>query len=422
MAKKKYPIATRIIYDIEDIWYVYVMELRRIFHDAGVMVIFFLASLLYPLLYPTLYYNEAIVDLPIAVVDESCSATSRDYIRKLDATRAVSVAYKCTDLTEARQLYEQRKIHGAVYFPKDFENQILTVNGQATVSVYCDMSSFLYYKNMMEASNFVMLNEHNGIQVHRYELLGNDRAMAEMLAQPLKNETIMLYNPGGGYPSFLLPAILVLIIFQTLFLGICMLAGVAREQNGELYFIEGRKYDRSTFRLIFGKGLAYFTLYIGISVFALGVVPRIFHLPQIGLFSDVIKFIIPFLLSTIFFAMTISVYIRERETVMVIFLFTSVIYLFLSGVSWPMQNMPRFWQIFAMIFPSTWGINGYIHISSLGCTLQQTSREYIVLWIQSGVYFFTASLSYYLSGWYYEYTLKRKEKNKEVATKEIVTL
>ena len=402
--KKRYPFWTQTLYRIEDVWYVFVMELRRIFRDGGVMLIFFGAGVFYPLLYPMIYLHEAIVDMPIAVVDECDSQHSREYIRKLDACRDVRVVYKCMNLSEARQLYEQRKIHGVVMIDKDFERAISTVGEQAMVSVYCDMSSFLYYKNLLQASNFVMLDEHVGIQTHRYQLLGNDRAMAELLSQPMRYESQMLYNPGTAYPSFLLPAVLMLIVYQTLFFGICMLAGIAREENGELYFIEGRQYDRSTFRLVLGRGMAYLTLYMAIGSYVLLVVPRIFGLPHIGMSIDILKLLVPFLLATIFFAMTLSVFIRERETGMVMFLFTSIPLLFLTGCSWPTASMPQFWKIFAMLFPSTWGVNGFLHINSCGATLWETRREYYILWAQAGIYFFTACASYMIFGWYYAKT------------------
>lgn len=408
---------------IQDVWIVYTRELERIIHDKGVITIFFVAVLVYPILYPLIYFHESIDDLPIAVVDRCDSQLSREYCRKLDATREVEVRYKCLSLKEAEQLYNDRMVHGIIYFPEDFDRSISTAGSQAVVSVYCDMSSFLYYKSLLQASNFVMLDYHEQIQVQRYELLGNDHAMAQLLAKPLKYETVMLYNPGNGYPSYLLPAILVLILFQTLFFGICMLAGVAREKNGELYYMEGRHYERSTFRLVIGRAAAYFTIYIGLYVYTLGLVPHLFGLPHIGKFLDIMQLMIPFLLATIFYSMAVSVFIRARETAMVLLLFSSVVLLFLSGASWPTSNIPTFWKNMSYLFPSTFAINAYIHINSCGATIAETSREYIALWIQAGAYFIIASLGYYIFGWYYEKTdnnnrlvnfFKRKNREREL--------
>lgn len=396
--KKKYPIATHLLYAVEDVWYVFARELSNIFHDKGVVIIFFVAGLVYPVLYPLVYDKEILVDMPIAVVDDCGSPHTRDYIRKLDATREVRVAYQCLSMQEAEQLYHERKIHGIVYFPSDFDRQIQTLRSQAYVSVYSDMSSFLYYKNMQIACNFVMLDEHRQIQQHRYELMGYTRDMAVFLTQPINYEDTFLYNIGGGFASFLLPAILIIILHQTMFFGIGMLAGTAREKNGELFYLEGRKKDKSVLRLILGRAAAYFIVYFAHAAYTLLLVPRIFQLPHIGNPQDVMKLMVPFLLATAFFSMTISVFVRERETGLVTMVFFTVILLFLAGFSWPGSNIPAFWAYFAKLFPSTFGINAYIHINSCGATLRETSYEYIALWIQTGAYFLTACLSYWFTG------------------------
>ena len=84
----------------------------------------------------------------------------------------------------------------------------------------------------------------------------------------------------------------------------------------------------------------------------------------------------------------------NRETCMLLFVFTSVPLLFLSGISWPGAAMPAFWKYFSYIFPSTFGINGYVRINSMGATPNEVSFEYQALWIQTGFYFITTCLVY----------------------------
>ena len=99
-------------------------ELKRIVTDGGVMLIFCVAGLGYPLLYNCIYHNGILEDTPVAVVDESRSVHSRRYIRKVDATRELRVARKCATMTEAEELMRQRKVKGVIYFPEDFGRDI----------------------------------------------------------------------------------------------------------------------------------------------------------------------------------------------------------------------------------------------------------------------------------------------------------
>ena len=103
---------------------------------------------------------------------------------------------------------------------------------------------------------------------------------------------------------------------------------------------------------------------------------------------------IPFLLATIFFGMTISCIVRYRENILLIVVFTSVPLLFLSGMSWPQSAMPGAWQAVADLFPSTFGVRGFIRLNTMGATLQDIRTEYIALWIQTVVYFLTACAVY----------------------------
>ena len=143
-----------------------------------------------------------------------------------------------------------------------------------------------------------------------------------------------------------------------------------------------------------GKGLSYFMVYSLVAVYILCVVPRLFSLNQIAIPGVLTLFALPYLAACIFFAMTVSIAIRNRETCMLLFVFTSVPLLFLSGISWPGAAMPEFWRYFSYIFPSTFGINGYVRINSMGATLNEVSFEYQALWIQTGIYFLTTCLVY----------------------------
>ena len=192
---------------------------------------------------------------------------------------------------------------------------------------------------------------------------------------------------------FLIPALLILVIHQTMFFGIGMLSGTAREENNELYYLPVRLRKNSVYRIIIGRALAYFVIYTFLISVDLVLVPRMFGIPHIGKMGDLYLFFLPFLLATIFFCMTVSVFVRNRETGIVTMVFFSVILLFLSGFAWPESNMPAFWKYFSYIFPSTHGIQGYIRINSMGADLNSVRFEYNFLWILAGLYFLTATFS-----------------------------
>lgn len=368
-------------------------ELRNIYRDRGVMIIFFAASLLYPILYSFVYKNEVYENAPIAVVDKSNTSLSREFTRKMDATPEVNVIFKCTTMEEAKKLYNNREIVGFVIIPNSFSDDI-NYGKQTHVSVYNNMSSMMYYKALYASANFVALDMGDDIQIKNLFAQGITAKQAEISASPIKYNGYALYNTQNGFASFLLPPVLILMIQQTLILGIGILAGTAREENKfhELIPIQ-RKYH-GTLRLVLGKSLSYLLLYSFISLFVLVLIPRTFNFPQLANPNDLILFLLPYLLAVIFFGMTISVFFKNRESPFLLFLFTSVIFLFMSGYSWPESHIHPMWKIISYTIPSTFGISGYIKMSSMGASINQVSLEFFSLWLQTGIYFILACIVY----------------------------
>lgn len=378
---------------LNDIWMVLSAEVRRVFTDSTTIVIFFLATAVYPPLYNYIYHREVLQQMPVAVVDLSRSNDSKRFIHKLDATPELAVAYRCHNLADGETLLNDHDVKALFVLPTDYADCL--AHGQtATVTCFSDISSFIYYKNALLGGSNVMLDEMKNIQLVHQENAGLDAKQAEVQVEPIGVDDVKLYNPSGGYASYFIPALLLLVIHQTLFFGICVMCGDANENRMSLRFIPPHLRNRSIHRVTIGRLLCFLLIYIPIALFDLCIMPRIFNLPQLGSALHIMLFLLPFIIATTCFAMTFgNLFSTQRMSTLLCCLFFSVILFFLSGMVWPQSNMPRFWLIFSYIFPSTPAIRGFIHIGSTGATLSDVGREYLALWIQSGVYFITACLS-----------------------------
>ena len=388
---KQLTIKQKVVQGIYDLFYIWKQEFRTTFRDQGVLIFFVLVPLVYPLIYSFIYTNETIREVPTVVVDNSRSSLSREYLRKVDASPETSIVAYCADMEEAKLMLKDRKAYGIIYIPAHFSDDI--VQGKQTqVSIFCDMSGLLYYKALLTANTNVSLAMNAAIKMER---AGNTTARQdEITAYPIEYEDVAIFNPTNGFAAFLIPAVLILIIQQTLLLGIGLSAGTAREHNQFKDLVPINRHYNGTLRIVMGKGLSYFMVYSLVAVYILCVVPRLFSLNQIAIPGVLTLFTLPYLTACIFFAMTASIAIRNRETCMLLFVFTSVPLLFLSGISWPGSAMPSFWRYFSYLFPSTFGINGYVRINSMGATLNEVAFEYRALWMQTGIYFLTTCFVY----------------------------
>ena len=274
---KQITFKQKVVQGIYDLFYVWKQELRNLFRDQGVLIFFVLVPLTYPLIYSFIYTNETVREVPAVVVDNSRSSLSREYLRKVDASPETSIVAHCADMEEARLMLKERKAYGIIYIPSGFSDDI--VRGKQTqVSIFCDMSGLLYYKALLTANTNVSLAMNADIKMER---AGNTTARQdEITAYPIEYEDIAIFNPTNGFAAFLIPAVLILIIQQTLLLGIGLAAGTAREQNRFKELIPDNPHYNGTLRIVMGKGLSYFMVYSLVAVYILCVVPRLFSLNQ----------------------------------------------------------------------------------------------------------------------------------------------
>ena len=374
---------------VRDACYIWRDELRLVLKDEGVLIFFIIVPLIYPLLYSWIYNNETVREVPVVVVDDCHSALSRKFIRMCDASPDVQIKYHASDMDEAQMLVGRQIVKAIYRIPADFESNLMRMQ-QSVVSVYCDMSLMLTYKAAYQTALAVSQTMNKEIQI---QLAGHYTKREEQIqAAPLQCDDVALYNPGGGYGSAVLPAVLMLILQQTLVLGIGMAAGTARETNRFSDLVPIQSHYHGTFRIVLGKSMVYFMIYAVMGTWLTVVVPRLFNFPHLAQWYNLLMLMLPYTLACIFFGITVSCLVRYRENVMLLIVFIPL--LFLSGASWPQSAIPGFWQGISWLFPSTFGVRAYVRLNSMGGSIGDVLFEYQVLWLHVLIYFIVACLVY----------------------------
>jgi len=374
--------------DFVNIWF---NEYKIIFRDAGVITLFFVAILVYPLIYSFAYDSEVARDIPIAVVDQDNSDLSRKLIMMIDATGEVKIDVVTPNFRYAKELFSESEVKGIIHIPKDFNNNILGFK-PATVSVYADAAYMIIYKQIVTAATYSVGTMSAQIEVIRKTAKGEQIEESMIERDPLPIETYSLYNPHGGYATYVMPAVFIMILQQTLFLGIGLLGGTFKEKGYDNLLINiGRKRGGAS-AVVFGKSLAYFSIYLMNAAYVIVIVSRMFSLPMRGSFFDVFIFISPFLFASIFMGLTIAAFFKKREHALMVLLFSSIPIVFLSGFSWPTSAMPEWLLALAALFPSTPGIKGYLALTLRGAPFSDVIGDLQHIWILLVFYFITASI------------------------------
>ena len=375
-----------------DVTYIWRHEMLQVIRDEGVLMFLVIVPLGYPLLYSWIYNNEAVHEVPVVVVDHSYSQLSRQFINDCDASPDVHVAYYAEDLDEAKSLVSRQLVKGIYFIPTDFAKRIIR-GEQGTISVYCDMSLMLAYKCIYQTAMVEAGRIGAGLSIKKS---GNSTKREDVITvQPLEVDDVAMFNPSGGYGSCVLPAVLMLILQQTLALGIGMSAGTSRERNrnGQLIPNDNPHY-RGAYRIVCGKALCYAMIAAVTSAYLTLVIPKLFSFPHLAHRWDLLWMMIPYVLASIFFGMAVSCMVRYRENVMLLMVFVSVPLLFLTGVSWPETSIPGAWQGISWLFPSTFGVRAFVRVNSMGASIDQVLPEVRILWIQAAAYLGLACLVY----------------------------
>lgn len=380
MKKPKFPIL--------HVWW---DELCELVKDEGILIFVILLPLAYPLLYAMIYNTETQRQLPVCVVDDCMSDRSREFIRRVDATPEVEIAAHCVSMDEAQELMRRREVFGILRVPREFDLQLWR-GEQTVVGLYSDLTSMLYYKVAYLGVINVAQEMNRNIKVMEHQQ--NTTAREEDLARwPIRFEEVKMYNSAGGFAAFLIPPVLMLILQQALCLGVGMSMGRSRERFRGLV-IPPTPHYKNTLAIVLGKGLVHFLLFLLMAFYMAVCVTRWFGLPQLGHFTELLGFFVPYLLACTYMAMFWSSFVYRREDCILLFVFMSIPLLFLTGVSWPGASIPPFWKAVSTVFPSTWGANAYVRIQGMGASLGDCHQEMMMLWILAGVYFLLTCFVY----------------------------
>ena len=380
---------------LNDILRIATYEYRSIIRSLPVLLVMAGGIFLYGFLYNYMYIPNVLREVPLVVVDESRTPLSRHYIRLLDATPQVRVQGVITDMPEAQERMKRREVAGIVFLPANFDRKV--GRGEAVEFVALNNTmAFLSYASLKEATSGAMLALDASVRPAQAVFLNADVVQPVVNTRSIGVQGVALYNESGGYATYLIPAVLMVIIFQTLLMVISMRCGTEYEKRRYPLFCATSHVSswRVSADIVWGKSLVYVGFYALFSVFLLGLLPLLYHLPHLARPLVLVQLLTPYLFATAFFGLACSPFFKDSDAPLLLIAFFSVGLLFLSGISWPLELMPWPWRILHSILPAPVGVLAFVKVNSMGADLADISREMTLLWVQCIVYFLLACLVY----------------------------
>ena len=155
-------------------------------------------------------------NLPIGVVDQNNSATTRSLIRTLDSFQGVKVVENYRSSLEARIEMQRGTIYGYFFIPKNMSEDLIS-GKQPTISFYYNSGILLAgsfaYKDMKTIATLANAS----VAKAKMTALGYSEEQIKRFLQPIKLETHIIHNPTMDYNVYLsttfIPACIGLFIF-----------------------------------------------------------------------------------------------------------------------------------------------------------------------------------------------------------------
>ena len=386
---------------VSDIIKILKNEFVEIFKDPGSSLIMVGAIFLYSLFYTIPFANNALRNVPIGVVDNDNTSLSQKFIRDLNATEYIEVIETQKDIEDAKLEYYKNKIRAFVLIPKDFERDIKRGN-PSFVSSYTDSAYLIIYKNIATAVATVAGETGAKIEVGTLMKKGTPKEVAKSLVNPVEFVQNPLYNPIGSYQNYIYPLILIMILQQTMLIGVSMLNATLRERisgfkergengNWKLTKLNAiNPYSNNPIEIVIGKSLAYVLLYFIYALIFFLIFPTFVTYDMTYNLIPMFLILVPFLFASAFLGISLVYFCKKREISFFIMIVSSVPLIFLPGFVWPRESIPTVLNVLSKFIPIETAADGLVKINQMGASFCQVQKDFWILLGLCCLYFVAA--------------------------------
>jgi len=365
-------------------------EAKLLFTDIAIVLTIFGGVILYSFLYPQPYIHESVSELPITVVDYDNTQKSRDIIFKLDATPQVDVVRHDASYKDALDALVANKIKAIMVVPAHLQRDI-TLGKSPTIALGVDNSYFLIYGGVLEGALKTVMTEAASIKVanllkDKMPMVGAKKAFSAYSFKELP-----LFNADNSYTEYVVPAVFILILQQTLLIGMGILGGGINErltckQDG--YYTKAKVWQ-----MILSRTLLFGTIFFFHMLYYFGFSFEFFEINHLAHIGELLAFGVLFLAASLGLGIFLGAVFNAREIATPAVLFSSLPLVFSVGFIWPKEAMPEFIQQLAMFFPSTPAMEGFLKLNQMGADLSMIGKNSMILTLQVFIY---TILGYYI--------------------------
>ncbi|ENP8343068.1 ABC transporter permease [Vibrio harveyi] len=355
------------------LWQLIKTELRSVMTNPVVVLTVFGGVVFYSFLYPLPYAQQTPREQPIAIVNLDGSQTSLTLERMVDATPQVKVVTRLHTIADAKQAFLNREITGFLVIPEHFYKDLM-LGSSPTLAYAADASYFLVYGTVVEGLAQAGGTLGAQVKVSKMVIDGVPLSMASHDYSAIKLNMKPTFNPTMGYIEYVVPAVFVLILQQTLIMAVGLQTGTQRHGRGYWSQVPAGA-------LLLARTLVFVAIYYLLSAYYFGFSFERLNVNHVANAGELLTLLLPFLLGCCGLGLWLGYLLPRRELVTLVVLVSSMPLIFLAGFIWPVESIPAPLLWFADLSPSTWAIKGFLALNQMGATWQQVAKHWTALWV-----------------------------------------
>ncbi|CAH0533258.1 hypothetical protein VST7929_01122 [Vibrio stylophorae] len=354
-------------------WQLIQAELRAFSQNKVVLLTVFGGVLFYSFLYPQPYLEQVPREQAITVVDLDGSSQSRALIRMANATSQLNVVRHDLSIAAAKDAFLNGDVQGILVIPQHFHRDLL-LGRSPTLAYAADASYFLVYGTVIEGMLASSGTLGAQVKVGRLMVSGVPKVQAAEQYTPIRLNGKPTFNPAMGYIEYVVPAVFVMILQQTLIMGVGL---VGAGQRGQGYWQKTPFWRVALLRVVL-----FVAIYYVLSAFYFGFTFEAYGIRRLADPAELLLLLLPFLLICCLIGLLLGALMPRRELVTVVVLLSSMPLIFSIGFIWPLQAMPLWVQQFAQLFPCTPGVQGMLELNQMGAPFHHLTAQLNMMALQ----------------------------------------
>lgn len=373
---------------LSNIWQITKKDLLEFSRDHIRLMTFIIMPIFMMILTGFIFPSQSsLKNVPIGIADLDKKETSQkiiDAIQEIsmsDSYRAFNIKmYK--DIETIKEGIKKQDINGGLVIPTDFSSNILS-NQQTTLIIVEDQSSPQISGLITQVFEKLIDNFSQQLSIQKVETIlvaynqtRSPKISPRAIVQPLLSKIEGLIPGNPNYFEFVAPGIMAQIVMTAVLTGLA--ASVSREkEQGTLDGILISPISRLA--IILGKAFSQSIRGLVQGIIVMLLVVFIFNVTIHGNILLVILLLLLGIFSFVGLGILVSAFTSEQETATQLLFMFQFPMLFLSGVFFPIQQMPEFMQKISHLIPLTYAVEALRKVMVLGAGIADVKSELIIL-------------------------------------------